>query len=59
MLAQFVRRRLENTGVVVRCFAELAASPQRFSYLVVDEAQDLMNIEDLAVLDQTRLLERG
>lgn len=56
ILAAFVRNRLAGTGVEVVQFDQLSAYAQRtgnVQFLVVDEAQDLMSLEHLAVLDRS------
>jgi hypothetical protein len=60
VLAAFVRSRLAGTGVEVIDFDKLGrrdSTSPRVGFLVVDEAQDLMSLEQLDLLD--RVVEGG
>lgn len=51
LFASYLASRLADTTVDVHAVSELAGSSARWDALVVDEAQDLMNMDDLGVLD--------
>ena len=54
VLQRFLASQLVNTDVTVRSLADLSEDPsdaERFDILLVDEAQDLMNLVALAILD--------
>jgi hypothetical protein len=52
-LAEILGRRLAGTGIDVATFDRLHARPAQVDVLVVDEAQDLLDIDSMLVLDQT------
>ena len=51
-LAGFFAPLLEGRGVTVNPISRIVPGRERYDVLLVDEAQDLMNDQDLAVLDQ-------
>ena len=54
VLRRFLASQLAGTGVSVQALADLAQNPvnsDRFDVLIVDEAQDLMNLDALVKLD--------